>query len=357
MEIDNKTYMINDVRDESDFKGITFSKCSKSEVKKTLLLNLSKGKIEPSCHWTAELICAGHFMDVWETILFYLGKYIHLGNPKLTIYIESRYIIFKSIIENGNYTTILQLRNNENIRKLFAEIICLLCQSKTKHSFEPLKINAEEDFDITFLSDRLKAPSCCYIEPFFLSKDPKGYYIAINEFAYCISTTKDMMAACYWTEWVIEFEVNSKKKREHNFCEKRPLVPVESCYQKDVIWIIWDAIIHYGKEKDLFVQRILSSLKGLFCIRYSTSSCKKRRYLLYFAIGLLIEKVETNIDLQGDRIILQTVVSQINQVYKQIKKNEEIPKTDQKMPNKDDEHKSNTEKSIKKLEIMDNIGF
>ena len=120
MEIDpnvvDNSSLINDIRDISEFKGITFSKCSKLEVRKTLLHNLSKGKIEPSCHWCAELICAGHFMDVWETILFYLGKYIHLGNPKLTIYLESRYNFFKSIIEKGNYTTILQLRNNETIR-------------------------------------------------------------------------------------------------------------------------------------------------------------------------------------------------------------------------------------------------
>ena len=234
--------------------------------------------------------------------------------------------------------------------------MCLLCQSKTKHSFEPIKINPEEDFDITFMSDRLKAPSCVYIEPFFLPKDPKGYYIAINEFAYCISTSKDMIAACHWIEWLIEFEANSKKKKEHKFCERRSSVPVEPCYQKDVIWIIWDAIIHYGNEKDLFVQRIISSLKNLFCIKYSTSSCKKRKYLLYFAVGLLIEKVE-NIDLQSDKNVLKTVVSQINHVYKQIKKNEESPKMDFLFSNLDDEKKNNTEKSIMKLEMMDRIGF
>ena len=148
----NNNILINDIRTESDFKGISFSKYSKVEVRKILLEDMSKGKIEPACHWCAELICAGHFMEVWETVLFYLGKNIHLGNPKLVIYLENRYDFFKSIIENGNHSTILQLRNNNTIRKLFAEIICLLSQSKTKHSFEPIKINLDEDFDISYMS-------------------------------------------------------------------------------------------------------------------------------------------------------------------------------------------------------------
>jgi hypothetical protein len=353
MEID-KLSLINDFRDMPDFKGITFSKCSKLEVKKALLLNISKGKIEPACHWSAELICAGHYIDVWETILFYLGKHVHLGNPKLTIYLENRYNFFKSIIENGNFTTMLQLRNNESIRKMFAEIMCLLCQSKTKHSFEAIKINAEEDFDMTFFSDRLKAPSCVYIEPLFLPKDPMAYYIAINEFAYCISTTKDMMAACYWIEWVIEFESHSKKKKEYHYCERRILEEVDSIYQKDVIWIIWDAIIHYGKDKNLFVQRTLSCLRNLFCIKYCTSSCKKRRFLLYFSVGLLIDNVESDTELQSDKVVLQTVVNQINNIYKQIKKNEESSKNDSSI---DTENRNNAEKSIQKLEMMDRIGF
>ena len=95
--------IINDVRSETNFKGITFSVCSKAEVIKILLDNILKSQIEPACHWCAELVCSGHFMEIWETILFYLGKHIHLGNPKIVIYLKSRYDIFQSIIDNGNY--------------------------------------------------------------------------------------------------------------------------------------------------------------------------------------------------------------------------------------------------------------
>ena len=84
--VDINSY-IDDNRTEVDFKTNTFSKFNKNELKKTFLSELTKGRIENACHWCAELICSGHLQDIWEIFLFYLGKYIYLGNPKLIIYL------------------------------------------------------------------------------------------------------------------------------------------------------------------------------------------------------------------------------------------------------------------------------
>jgi len=348
--------LINDIRSPSQFKGISFSKYKKTDVRDQLVKNLCNGKIEPACYWSAELICAGHFMELWETIIHYVGKHIHLGNPKLIIYLEMRFNIFRNIMGQGHFMHEIELRNNDKIRRLFAEIISTISLSNKKHSFESIKINRVEEFDITLMTERFKAPSIKYIDGIFKKGDPKELYVAINEFAYHISQdSSNMRNACYWIEWVIEFELICKKRKETTFCERR-IVPVESKFQKDLIWLIWDCLLKYSEERNNpFISKIMNSIMNVFCIKYTTGSCKKRRYLLYFAVALLTEHVPTTVEIVSNKIMIQNVVENINEIYKQIKKNEDSPNTEYLFSNLD--KKQTFEESVRRMELLQSVDF
>ena len=138
------SHAINDVR--TTFKNTTFSKFQKSKAKLEFIKSIYHGKIENACYWGAEYICAGQYLELWDIIILYSSKYIHCGNPKLSIYLEMRYDTFVNIMRNGYVDNILPMRNNDKIRKLFAEVICILCHSNKKHVYSVVKLNKNEEF-------------------------------------------------------------------------------------------------------------------------------------------------------------------------------------------------------------------
>ena len=344
---------INDIRTEQEFKGITFSKFKKTEAKKELLNSLSNGRIEHALHWSAEFICCGCYIDLWDIILNFIGKHIHLGNPKLPIYLELRFNNFKEII--STYIGFeLNMRNNDKTRKIFAEIIVVICNSKKKHSIESIKIKKQEEFDMTTMSTRLKAPNVQYANEVFQKDDPKELFIAINEFTYHLSKDSlNSLEACYWFEWILEFENLCKKKKEICICERRSFVSVEDKFQKEPIWLLWDILFKINsKKKSEISNKIMKSIFELFCIRYTSGSKKKRKYLIYFAISLVTEKFNQNIKIIENKDVVDNVTKKINLIYKEIKKNEIAPATDYLFTGIE---KSNREKTFEKLEALKNV--
>jgi len=346
---------INDIRGNVDFKSNTFSNFKKTEVKKQLLKSIYNNQIEQSCYWSAEYICSGQFIDLWEIILFYMSKYIHLGNPKLPIYIELRFNNFKEIIQNGYDDCDLSLRNNERIRKLFAEIIGILCTSKKKHAIEYVKLEKNHDFDITNIHSKLSAPNVKYIEQYFKKEDPKELFIMLNEFSYHLSPkSNNSTSACYWLEWLLEFENICKKKKELLVCDRREFIPVEDKFQKDSIWIIWEIILDVV-SKDKLKTKIMNSLLNLYCLRYTNGTKRKRKGLIYFAISIITEHININESLVSNQDNINKIVKNINLIYKEIKKNEQKPHTDYLFENLTDETKTNKEKTIEKLNKMETL--
>ena len=344
---------INDQRKTKDFKGITFSNFKKSEAKKQLINSIRANKVEEACYWSAEYICAGHFLELWEIIFFVMGKHIHLGNPKLPTYINLRLDLFKDILNNGYIDNEIKMRNNIKIRELFAEIMCVLCYSRKKNSFDVPKIEKCE-YNVINISHRLNADTVHYGRKTFRKEDPQELFLAINELSWSIDKKNvNISNAIYWIEWILGFESLSKKEKKVTYqCQNRNM-PVSTSNQKDIIWMIWDVILGEAHKRGTGIKSIVQSLLNLFCLKYSQGIKRKRKFLIYFSLSLLCEHINNNIKIANNIQSTKNIIDRINTIYKQIKKNEITPKTDYLFNNS--LNAGNLEKTISKLDKFSNL--
>lgn len=346
---------INDIRGQHEFKGVSFSKFKKTEVKNELLNSLIHSKIEPACHWSAELICSGHYDDLWEIILLFFSKYIHLGNTNIAIYLNMRINDFRAILNNGYKDCMLSMRNNEKIRKLFCEIMCILCDAKRRHSFDNVKIKMN-DMNMITIKDKFKAPSTEYGEQTFSVEDPKELFPFVNELAYSVTVSgNNQMIACYWIEWIFEYENRCKAFKEKIGCGRRTFATVDSKCQKDIVWIIWDIFLKESEKRSKLIERLMDSLLQLFCLKYTVGCHKKRKNIMYLAISILCETfvLEKEIIRHSQLHLVNQIKQNIDSVYAQIKKHEESTHTDYLFLNV---KSSNLENTIKKLDAMNSFG-
>jgi hypothetical protein len=248
----------------------------------------------------------------------------------------------------------IRMRNNEKIRKLFAEVICVLCEAKKRHDLTDVKV-PQTEFDLTQMTERFKASSAYFAEEICLKDDPKELFIALNELAYSISEEgQNNIDACYWTEWMNEYAAVCKQKKEKCKCERRTFAAVEPKLQMDIVWIVWDAFLYEAKtHRSPLIQRLVKTALNVFCFRYTPGCYKKRKFLLYFVIELFTEPFSTEEDIVKDKEKVINVINNIHSIYKQIKTNEHSPGTDYLYQNV---NASNLEKTIAILETMNKLG-
>jgi hypothetical protein len=324
---------INDIRDKPKFRSTTFSKFKIQDVRKELIKCLIESTIEPACYWSAELICSGHYEELVDILLYFYSKYIHIGNPKLTLYLELRINNLKAFVNNSNHD-MLSLRNNNKVRTIFAEMVCVLCEAKRKHGLNEINVKPD-DFVFTNITARCKAPNLCFAEEILYQEDPQELYTSLNELAFHISNG-NTLDACYWIEWIMKYEHMCKLRKEKCIGEQR-MVNVQLKYQTDIIWIIWDVFLYEAKKRNKILQKIINSLLNVFTLNYNQGTFKRRKFVLYFVVSLLTENANLLEDILSPKqkeSILQ-VSNHIDCVYKQIKQNEICALFDSSTPNKD----------------------
>ena len=324
-------YVIEDTRVQ--FTKTTFSHYEKRKVKDELLSSILAGKTENACYWCAELICSGHLQDIWNIVILVMSEYINIVNPKLPIYIEKRYLMFRNYMkEQWNETNKeLDIRNNRKVREIFVEMICILCASKRKPKISYVKLDMESAYEMSSISDKLQAPHVRYVRGIFRGTDPSELFVPMNELAYHLSKdSMDCMSACYWIEWLLCYDMKNQKEKVICRCAKREMMPeVMDKYAGDIGWMIWEIIKRETKRRnDMLLKKVIDALYFMYSFRYNSSTGRKRKSVYYHCCYLLTELINYDIKLVTNQISLQNVIEKTNIVYRQIKRYEEKDKMD-----------------------------
>tara|TARA_Y100000816_G_C26103744_1_gene585758 strand:- start:1612 stop:2718 length:1107 start_codon:yes stop_codon:yes gene_type:complete len=324
----NKSY-IEDERTLSDFKGKTFSGFKTLDVIKSLMKNIQKEEIEGSCYWCAELICSGHYLELWECINLYYSKCIHIANPKLSIYLWQKMSNFRENMNDASSESEqLNFRNENEFRKMFLEIILLLCLSQKKYTFSQSKVSSD-DFNFVNIKQNLQAPDLSCSQDILKDQDPKELIIAINDFCFNISkSVSNTLKANYWFEWILEYAKQCKKGKQTCKIEKRDIEKVDEKFHQNPVWLVWDALLQESVRRTELHKKIVKSLYDMFCVKYSEQVNTKRRYIVYFAICLLTNDINiSKIDLvtEKSKKLVSVVLDQIDKIFMQVKeKNSEL---------------------------------
>jgi len=356
----NEKYQINDTRDLSSFKQKTFSGYKKNDVINAVLKSIESKKVENACNWCSECIISGYTFILWEKLIIFSSKIIHINSPNIPFYLlKKNRVLFNQVERLGRAKeNVLLLRNSQMIRNLLFDIVSSLTMApKTKRYDKLPKIDEKEDFQFHNIQKRLCAQMNILPDHIMHFSDPDELRIIINEFFTLLKNKQfGYDKCCYWVLWLVKWEQIHKKKQASWTVDARDVKGLNKKLCADVVWILWETIFEEMKiRNDTNISKQIQSLYGLFKFNYSSGKRNGRLPLLFNAIGYLTNNVNFNIPIRTDYKIFIQVQGNLNKMFLAKKGNEiklEIKEQLQNNPKK----KMSQKKLDKKhdIEIVEN---
>ena len=339
----NDKYKIIDTRLNEDLKQKTFSGFQKKDVIAALFKSIDQGKIESACHWSTECIISGYTIKIWDKLIVYACKIVHINNPKLPIYLyKKNMILFNQLnrleCKNKDY---LILRNSQMIRNLLCDLITTIITSEKKKRYDKSFKIKEEDFNI---QNKLQANIHILPSNILRFDDPEELKIIINEFYFHLKNQlSGYDKAIYWILWILEWERKHKKNKETWIISER------NVNIKNALSVIVIVGILKNRNNNM-LKNIIKVLYSLYINNYTGGKRNTRLFIIYNAIGHLTNKLEYDKPIRNNMTVFIQTQSNINKMY-EISKKHEVNNTPIKVEKvkKKDEKKSEEQLG---LEIM-----
>ena len=326
----NDNFKILDTRNHDAFKIKTFSGFKKTDVINTVLKSIEAKKIEQACYWATESIVSGYSNTLWDKLIIYACKVVHINNPRLPYILMKKNIIYNNqinLLDKKSKGNVLLIRNSQMIRNLFFDIITTLCISlKTKRYDKYHKINEKEDFKFDNIKKRLCAQMNILPPHIIRFNDPDELKVIMNEiFTMCKNKQFGYDRCCFWILWLVKWESLHKKKNELWSINERDIKEVPKKFRSNLIWIIWEIIFEEMKlRNNENITKQINSLYKLFTMNYTHGKRNKRLPIVFNAIGYLTHDINFTIPIRSKLNIFIQTQCNVNKMFFSIKKNEII---------------------------------
>ena len=357
----DENFIIQDTRHLEDFKDKTFSGFKKTDVIKTLFKSIETGKVENACHWTTECMISGYSIDLLDKLIAFSSKVVHINNPKLPNYLWRKYQYFFTTIDNINLKKqkhlSIHFRNNQVLRNLYFDIVAVItCSPKTKRYDKYPKINEDTDFLFENIKRRLHAQANFCPDSLFKFTDPEELRVVINEIMFHFKNNQSGYEnCCYWIAWIFQWEKKNKKMKIKFEIDERSVQGIHKKLSKDVVWLLWQAILVEGNTRHDNIKYQINSLYQLFKYGYTGGKRNSRIPLIYHAIGYLTHTIKMNVPIISDKKVYLQCQCNVNVMFKMKKINEKNDFVKPIIKKKQVKQDIKSEQLNDKLSIMNDI--
>lgn len=345
----NEQFLIEDTRFIEEFKDKSFNGFKKTDVVKALNKSMETGKVENACHWITECMVSGYCLEILDKLIAFASKIIHINNPRLPEYLWRKYQYFFKAIDNIDLKKqkqlIIHFRNNQVLRNLFFDIVSVITLSpKSKRYDKYPKINEETDFQFENIKQRLHAQMNYCPDILFKFTDPEELRVVINEIMFHFKNINvGYESCCYWVAWIFQWEKKNKRMKQKFEIDEREIKDIKKTHWKDVVWLLWSAILVESNERDPIVKKQIYSLYQLFKYQFTGPKRNLKIPLIYHAIGYLTHSVKYSIPIITDKKIYIRCQCNVNQMFK-LKKATEFTGTPTPQPKKEKKQKPTIER-------------
>ena len=335
----NKEYLIMDSRPIEEFKDKTFSNFKKKDVINELFKSIEHNKLEEACNWITECIISGYCEEIFEKLVLFNSNNININNPNLPILLSRKH---KTFVNSFNHLTkkdkdkIIHLRNTQSVRNLFFDIIFSLIDSSKEIKFNKHKKLKNEDFQFHNIKNKLKATMHILPSNIIRFTDPDELKIIMNEFYFHLKNENGgYYDACYWVDWLFQWEKISKKNKKKYEIESRDINNINPKYCKDPVWLLWEIIFLEANRRNDNIKNIIQNIYYFFNYNFTPGKKRARIVLIYHCISCLTYKINTNIPIHKNKNLFIQTQCNINIMFKNKKLSEvknyvHIPKINKK---------------------------